>query len=378
MCRITSHFWFRLLILLLGWRFSLFLIQLFTIRGLSIPWSVPAIAFQTFGLWDGYWHTYIARFGYDTPGLTLRFPLYPLLIRLFAPVFLGSELAASQVLSLVFFFLAMLWLYRLGIGELRSRGLAWQVLLFLLVFPTSFFFAAAYGESMFLFLTVVSFWFFRRDRFIPAGLFGGLAALTRLQGLLLFPSFLIEIAIRKRQLIRQHLALFLIPLALLPWCWFLWDRFGDPLLFLRDLSKWGEGPWQRERALTSPLLVLGSYFSEIPVVFRAIAGGLTPLLLVQLKELSDLSFFLLFLFLTMVVFRRLRLSYGMYQFLSLVMMLSVGTLKGAPRFVLVLFPSFLILPGLLRRPWVALLVLSLSVVVLVWFLLLFSLHFWIA
>src|SRR3989344_8608366 len=159
MCRITSHFWFRLLILLLGWRFSLFLIQLFTIRGLSIPWSVPAIAFQTFGLCDGYWHTYIARFGYDAPGLTLRFPLYPLLIRLFTPVFLGSELGAALSISFASFFLAMFFFYRLAVRELRSDALALRSILFLLFFPTAFFFAAAYGESLFLFLTVASFWF---------------------------------------------------------------------------------------------------------------------------------------------------------------------------------------------------------------------------
>src|SRR3989344_8922674 len=91
--------WKQIFMLLLGWRLSLFLLQFGAIRALGIPWSVPTIAFESFGLWDGYWHTQIARYGYYTLGLTLRFPLYPLLIRLFAPIFWGSTLAAALTIS---------------------------------------------------------------------------------------------------------------------------------------------------------------------------------------------------------------------------------------------------------------------------------------
>jgi len=370
--------WKQLLILTAGWRLSLFLIQFFSIRILGLPWSLSYIAWQTFGLWDGYWHIHIARYGYDVPGLTLRFPLYPLLIRLFAPVFFGSELAAALTISFIFFFLAILFFYRLALLELRSDQTTLRAILYLLLFPSAFFFVAAYGESLFLFLTVASFYFFRRERFFLASFLGGLASLTRLQGLLLFPSFILERLVRKRRWEWRNLYFFLIPLALVPWCWFLWRKFGDPFLFLADLSKWGEGPWQRARVVTSPLTALFSYLDEISHFIQAIGGGVTPQLLVQLKELLDFFFFLLFLILGILISRRLRLSYNLYYFLSLLMMLSVGTLKGAPRLVVVLFPGFFVLAKLIRKTWLIFLFLSLSTVGLVWFLLLFSLHFWVS
>ena len=78
-----SPVWF-LVFLLFAWRLWLFFVQLIAFRSLGLRTPVSHTLFYVWELWDGYWHTQIARFGYFAPGLTLRFPLYPLLIRLLA------------------------------------------------------------------------------------------------------------------------------------------------------------------------------------------------------------------------------------------------------------------------------------------------------
>jgi Gpi18-like mannosyltransferase len=370
--------WKQILTLVSGWSIWLFVLKYLAFRILGYPLSITYIAFQTLGLWDGYWHIQIARFGYYLSGLTLRFPLYPMLVRLFSSVFGGSELAAGLIISFLALFLAVLFVYRLALIELGSERLARRSILLLLLFPTAFFFVAVYGESLFLFLTVSSFYFFRKERLFSASILGGLAALTRPQGLLLFPSFVIARVIHKRQLDRRTAFFLLIPLAIIPWMLFLWQRFGDPLFFIKDLSKWGEGPWQRERVLTMPLGVLFSYVRDIPNVLETVKGGLSLLLFVKIKELSDFFFFILFLFLGGFVYRYLDISYILYYFSSLFLMLSVGTLKGAPRFVLVLFPAYLVLSKLIRKPWIFIFTLFISTIGLVGLLILFTFHLWVA
>lgn len=370
--------WKRLVLLVLGWRFFLFVLLLFAIRVWGFEWSFSTIAFGSLGLWDGYWHQQIAQYGYFAPGLTLRFPLYPFLIRVLTPVFGGDSLVAALSISLLSLFGAVAIFHKLAHEELGGEGPATRSLILLLVFPTAFFFAAAYAESLFLLFSVASFLMFRRGRLVASSLLGGLAALTRPQGILLFPSFLLARLLQKRRLGRDDLAFLLIPLMVVPWLVFLWERFGNPFLFLSDLSLWGEGPWQRAREMTSPLTVFTSYLSDIPLMLRSLGDGMTSAFLVQLKELSDFVFFLGFFVLGVYVARFFDLSYSLYMFFSLALMLAVGTLKGAPRFVLVLFPAFLALSKLLRRPWAFLLVVSAFTIGLVALLLVFSLHYWVA
>jgi hypothetical protein len=378
---IAALSWRHLLLLVLGWRVWLFFVQLIAFRSLGLKTPIFHFVFYIWELWDGYWHTQIARFGYYAPGLTLRFPLYPLLIRLLAPILGGSQLAAALTISFIALFVALVLLRQLIRFEFRSYGPALKTITLLLLFPTAFFFVAAYQESLFLLLTIASFLSFRRDKFLYAGLFGGLAALTRPQGMLLFPSFLVARLVKRRKWEKRDAWLFFIPLALVPWCLYLYVKFGDAFLFLHDLSVWEEGSWQRARILSSPIMVLFSYMKEFFLVGgQILASGfeLTAQSIIQVKEVSDFLFFILFLALGFWVARDLNLSYSIYYFLSLIMMLAVGTLKGAPRFVLVLFPGFMVLSKLLKNPKLFAIFLWVSSVGLVGLLLYFSLGYWVA
>jgi Dolichyl-phosphate-mannose-protein mannosyltransferase len=159
--------------------------------------------------WDAPHYTDIAVFGYmaDDPGnlsepgyaqvypgdldlYIVFFPLFPWLIAAVNAVVHEPIVSAFVVATLASLFVAPL-LYRLVREDLGHQVGAWSAAL-LLVFPTAYFLHIGYTESLFLALAFGSLWLARTDRWWLAGLFAALAALTRLNGLVLAPALLVE------------------------------------------------------------------------------------------------------------------------------------------------------------------------------------------
>ncbi len=135
--------------------------------------------------WDTIWYTKIAEQGYSANDLsTAFFPLYPLLIRVTATLLSINSVAAGLIISSLAALGSFTWLYRLT-QEQYGEAMARRALLGLAIFPTAFFLFAAYTESLFLFLTLGCWWFAQKRKWEFAGLMGGLAALTRPQGMLI-------------------------------------------------------------------------------------------------------------------------------------------------------------------------------------------------
>ena len=111
------------------------------------------------------------------------YPLYPLAVRVFQPMFLGNTALAGTVLSNLFLFAACWALYELARPMVHERG-AKNAVRFLLLFPTSLYLSVPYSESIFLMLTLLSVLAARRDRIWLAVLLGALASASRIQGLL--------------------------------------------------------------------------------------------------------------------------------------------------------------------------------------------------
>src|SRR5665213_2675995 len=87
----------------------------------------------------------------------------------------------------------MLYLYKL-IEHEYNRHVAQRATFYVSIFPT-----AVYSESLFLFLTVASFYYVRERRWVLAGAFGFLAALTRSEGVLLAAPLFIEWVIAAKE-----------------------------------------------------------------------------------------------------------------------------------------------------------------------------------
>jgi hypothetical protein len=151
--------------------------------------------------WDALWYQHIAEAGYHAgDGSIAFFPLFPLLSWAVSLFVVGNTVLAELIVSGISFVVAMGVLRKLadiefhGVDALAGDGvkglrrfLSTPVLTVLLVaaFPTGFFLLAPYTESLFLALTVVSFYLARTGRPWAAGAVGLLASLTRAQGIFL-------------------------------------------------------------------------------------------------------------------------------------------------------------------------------------------------
>ncbi|HTP49210.1 MAG TPA: mannosyltransferase family protein [Anaeromyxobacteraceae bacterium] len=324
---------------------------------LSVSWSypfpesarrgfafVPSTLLDALGRWDSHWYLSLARDGYQVRGPLASvqsnvafFPLYPWLVRALE-VLLPASLAGSRSLYLSALLLsnacalgALALVVRVARSTTGSAEAASRAALYLVVFPTGFVLSAAYPESLLLLLSAASFLAAARGRFASAGLLGFLAALTRPGGVavaapIAWLAFEPLEAGREARPGKSAWAL-LPPLGLSLHAANLWRLTGDPLAIFHAQAAWGRSlapPWRTFLAPRDFHPFLG------PLEALALAGT-AALALFLLRE------------------RRTR-ALGVLSLASLVPVSLSGTLLSATRFAAVLFPTFVALGVLGRRP----------------------------
>lgn len=168
---------------------------LFSIKDFSEQHLNISILWQSWLHWDTYNFIAVAVNGYSYSWLTAFYPLFPLLDRCL--MFLVHDpLVAGLIVSNLSGLGMLVVLYRV-VQEDFDDKVASRTVLYISLFPTAFFFAAVYSESLFLFLSLLSFYHMRHSRWWLAGIFGALAVLTRPTGLFLLLPFCYEY-------LRQH------------------------------------------------------------------------------------------------------------------------------------------------------------------------------
>src|SRR6202011_17894 len=105
----------------------------------------------------------------------------------------GDHLLAGLVISNLAFLAALAYIYALSKMEFGDESTAFHAIFYIAIFPTAIFFSAVYTESLFLALTVASVYYARRGNYITSGIVGALAALTRVEGVLLVLPLMYEI-----------------------------------------------------------------------------------------------------------------------------------------------------------------------------------------
>lgn len=288
---------------------------------------------------DGDYYLKIAIHGYQS--LTHSFfPLYPLLTKYLAMP-LGTEVSNMVVSGLIISnlsFLFSLFIFWKLIKIDYPEKTAFLSLILLLVFPTSFFFGAMYTESLFLLLVLGAFYTARKKMWFFAGVLGMLASATRVVGVLLLPALFIEWSQNKKSQKAKSsifglLFLFLVPTGLAAYMLFLQKTTGNSLAFYNELSYFGE---QRSGQLV-PLyqvfwryikILLGIKFSDplyFTITMEALIGLVTPILLIW------------------GYIKRVRLSYLVFAGLAYLLPTLTGSFSSMPRYVLVIFPIFILL-----------------------------------
>jgi Gpi18-like mannosyltransferase len=308
--------------------------------------------FSSWNHWDAANYLYIAQFGYTRVELTAFFPLFPLLIKALAFLIGNNGYAVFGIILSNLALLGSLFvLYQIAAEALGDR-VGRRALLYLCIFPTAFFFFAAYNESLFLFLTASSFLAMRRQKWWLAAILGFFAALTRSAGLFLVVPFLYEVWISRerpgasvRRILRypsefllEALPIILIPLGTLLYCIYTWFVFGNPFAFASVQIYWA-------RHLSWPWIGIWQALYDI---FWATPFGS----FYEVHTLIDITATISFIILAIVGWRKLRFSYNLWLVILLVyMLISPATaqhdaLQSNQRFVLEMFPAFITLAAL--------------------------------
>lgn len=285
--------------------------------------------------WDGVWYLRIVTAGYSAAdGSVAFFPLFPGLAAATWSVIGGDPALSAMLVSNLACAAALVALYKLTRFELGEET-ARRTVLYQAVFPTAFFLLAPYTESLFLLWAVLSAYQARKGRWWWAGVAAYLAALTRVVGVLLVVPLAYEMWRQNRttrgMLRWRTLSLCLAPMGLATYSAYLWIGWGDPLLWLNSHQAWA-------RTLSWPWETLSAIWHN---AFRFYHGP------------TDVLFFVLAIWLTVGVLRRLPLMYGLYMVVSLALPLINPSherpLLSMPRFLLVLYPGFIYLGVIGRR-----------------------------
>jgi membrane protein CcdC involved in cytochrome C biogenesis len=304
--------------------------DIFPYRG-AAPSSINALAvWQRF---DTNWYLKIAQRGYSADdGSAVYFPLYPMLIRVVGLMVRDDLLAAIIVANLALIG-ALVLLYRLSV-DVSDEPATRRTIVYLLLFPAGFFLFAAYTESLFLFCTLGAFFFARQNRWYVATLLAVLAALTRLQGVLLIVP-LAWLWWQRRGVQKSPFTfyvLFLIPLATLIFLSF--TNLSLINSYTGELHARFVLPW--ENLGTAVAWVFAGKASFIDVTNLVITLGFGAMLIVVWQTLP----------------REYALYAGLMFLTPLFRMTTMQPLVSMIRYVVVLFPVFIVWGRWGRNPWV--------------------------
>ena len=285
---------------------------------------------------------YKRAFPGDLPLYIVFFPLFPWLVGAVNTVLHEPLVSAFIVSTVASLFVAPL-LYRLvraDEGPIVALLAAW----FLLIFPTAYFLHIGYTESLFLALVLGSFLAARTDRWWLAGLLGGLAALTRVNGLVLIPALATDAwlawdADPEHRLRLEWLAIGLVAVGFAGYLALNQVVYGDAFAFLQiQREHWFKElapPWQGISGVIQ-------YITESRDPIDAIKYGW-----------FELAFIALGLVGTVVAALRFRPSWFVWMAGNWLLFTSTSFVLSVPRYSLTLFPLFAWFAVIGQRPAVA-------------------------
>jgi len=359
----------KLILLFLVWRVALF-IPLFVAQSIEYrqgyPYTSPvyflenkesAVSHFLISPWanfDGVYYLLIAADGYTVNAGF--FPLFPLSVYLTTSIF-GDVLPfdpnqyfTALLLVSLFFLLSLVAMYKLIKLDYKSE-IAIRTIIFMLIFPTSFFFASIYSESLFLLLSLSSLYFARKKMWVLSSVCGGLLTATRLVGIAIIPVLIYEFlksdppslklrGAKKNLLknIKQFLVriwpLFLIPIGLLIYMSFNLQKWGSAFYFIQ-----AQADLQNERTVDGIILIPQTIFRYFKILTTVSSNQFEWW--IALLEISVFVFIVVMLYIAWK--KKVRLSYILFAAIAFLIPISTGTFTGLPRYSLILFPVFIAL-----------------------------------
>lgn len=277
-------------------------------------------------VWDTKYYISIAEDGYsnqrqpytqvDNKGF---FPLYPFLMALLShTIFFGNVHLAGIIISNLFFILSFIYIKKLIEAEesLKDAVSIPDVWAYILLFPTSVFLSAIYPESLFLFLSILVFYFVKIEKIFWACLCFGLACITKIFGILLIiPIFFYILANLDKVTFLKFLG-YVGAFAIIPfvYCMHLYGVSGDPFAYKHIQEAFFSHSWRE----------------PFQVIFTHMKLGLNHMVWNGL--------FLLFsLVVILSQIKRIPFTYTIYGVASILFNPFTGVLNGTSRYVMSLF-----------------------------------------
>lgn len=322
--------------------FALLALNRFNLKADTAYSWIPQNYYQEQGLnfnvihaqWDSFWLLDIVREGYylretETIANVVFFPVYPFLIKV-GTFIINDDIFVGWLISIFSLLLALIFLKKL-IKEFFPEIDYLETIIFLLIFPTAYFFNAVYTESVFLLLSVATIYYAKKDKIYLVALLGFLAALTRVTGVLLFIPIVWYLLEQnkfnykkfwkfnyKKLIAKKNLYIFAIPLGLLSFFIFHYLKFDNFLLFFDIESAWGR----------SFEINKDHFIASNPVA--------------RVNLILDLAFVIFSLATTYFTWKKLDRGLALYMLATILVAVSTGTLMSIGRYILVLFPMYMV------------------------------------
>jgi len=316
-----------------------------------LQFNLPTVI-SSFANFDGVYYLRIARFGYQQYEQAF-FPLYPFLIKIFGLIFNNNYLLSGLFISNLSFFIGLIIFFKYLKQVSTDSGQIQPILtiVFLLLFPTSFFFGAVYTEGLFFLLVIATFYFLDKKNFVLASLTAFLAGLTRINGILLIIPFVVEfIKSFKKNKKPLLLGIFMLTpfLGLLTYMFFLQKTTGDSLAFFSAQSVFGPG------RSTKLILLPQVFYRYFKILFTAKANFQY---FISFTEVSIFSFVFIILVLDFIknfkpVLSKTKrfkirnyslLSLNLFSFANILLPTLTGSFLSLPRFSLFSLSFFIFL-----------------------------------
>lgn len=328
----------KIILLFIVWRVTLFIVafaspSIIPDFGARFPYFEERLISSqlphfiwSFGNFDGVHYLGIAKDAYAYNFTQVFFPFYPVLVWLLN-LLIGNLLIAALLISNVAFLLGLIIFYKL-ISSVYSEKIAMWSTVFVLAFPTSFYFGAVYTEGIFFLMVVAAFYLAEKNRMLASSIVGSFASATRLVGLFLAPALFLK---KKRNI----LPLLIIPIGFLAYVLYLQIEFNNPLYFITAQSIFGQ-----ERETTQIVLLPQVVYRYMKIL--ATTEGLV--LANAALELASTVFATVMLFIAWKM--KVKREWLVFSAAAVLVPTLTGTFASMPRYILVAFPIYIVLAHL--------------------------------
>lgn len=359
----------KIVILFLVWRLSLFLVA--ALAPLIIPVFVNKFPYVetlmqsklpywiwSFGNFDGVHYIRITQDGYAYQYTQAFFPLYPMLIKLVSFLTFGNYLLAGLLISNISFLASLIVFHKL-ITKIYNPKIALWSIIFLLTFPTSFYFGAVYTEGLFFLMIILSFYLLEQNKNWQASIIGVFASGTRLVGIFL------SLLVFSKKDYKFRKPFLLVPLGLIFYMIYLHFKFNNAFYFLTAQTAFGQN---REAA---KIILLPQ------VLYRWVNQLLSTHGLVFVNSAFELSTTIFAIVLLVIGLKTIKKEWIIFSAFAVIIPTLTGSLASMPRYILVAFPVLVVLAQI-KSNFVKTIIAIIFLICLTFTTALFTRGYWIA